>query len=40
MSNAQATGGISSEDVLEHLRAERALLEGHFLLSSGLRSDR
>ena len=27
-------------DVLELLRRERALLEGHFLLSSGLHSDR
>ncbi len=40
MSNVQATGGMSAEEVLEQLRAERALLEGHFLLSSGLRSDR
>ena len=31
---------MDSAAVLEVLRAERALLEGHFLLSSGLHSDR
>jgi orotate phosphoribosyltransferase len=31
---------LSPEQVLDLLRAEDALLEGHFLLSSGLRSDR
>jgi orotate phosphoribosyltransferase len=31
---------LSQNQVLDLLRGERALLEGHFLLSSGLRSDR
>ena len=31
---------MRSEDVLNHFRESEALLEGHFLLSSGLHSDR
>ena len=31
---------VDTDEVLDLLRAESALLEGHFLLSSGLRSDR
>jgi orotate phosphoribosyltransferase len=38
--SAPTTDGMRAEEVLEALRGERALLEGHFLLSSGLRSDR
>ncbi|QDU69697.1 orotate phosphoribosyltransferase [Engelhardtia mirabilis] len=33
-------GIVDTDEVLDLLRAEDALLEGHFLLSSGLRSDR
>ena len=38
--SGSATEDMQSEAVLSALRAEHALLEGHFLLSSGLRSDR
>lgn len=34
------TAELQPDEVLELLRRENALLEGHFLLSSGLRSDR
>ena len=34
------SGDLTTDQVLELLRGESALLEGHFLLSSGLRSDR
>lgn len=37
---AVADADLSPDAVLDLLRAEEALLEGHFLLSSGLRSDR
>ena len=38
--SASALSELSQDRVLELLRREDALLEGHFLLSSGLRSDR
>jgi orotate phosphoribosyltransferase len=39
-STTSAAEALTSEQALDLLRGERALLEGHFLLSSGLRSDR
>lgn len=38
--SASALSELTQDRVLELLRREDALLEGHFLLSSGLRSDR
>ncbi len=35
-----AGGGVTEDEVLDEFRAARALLEGHFILSSGLRSPR
>ena len=37
-STAAADAALSDEQVLDHFRASGALLEGHFILSSGLRS--
>ena len=35
-----AGGGVTEDEVLDEFRAAQALLEGHFILSSGLRSPR
>ena len=36
----QWSNGVTEDEILEEFRAAEALLEGHFILSSGLRSPR